>query len=83
MGWANASVRHPTELPDLGNLTDARGVVREDPLETAMQAPGGSGTNGFLMASPLETVDVCSHSDANSTAECLLPSTWQPASGHC
>lgn len=62
MGWANASVRHPTELPELGDLTDARGVVREDPLETAIQAPGGSGTDGFLMASPLEAVIICSRS---------------------
>ena len=36
MGWANSSVRHPDELPDLGDLTEARGIVREDPPEAAL-----------------------------------------------
>ena len=36
VGWANSSVRHPDELPDLGDLTQARGIVREDPPEAAL-----------------------------------------------
>lgn len=41
VGWANSSVRHPDELPDLGDLTEARGIVREDPPRAALW-PSGS-----------------------------------------
>lgn len=39
MGWANSSVRHPDELPDLGNLVEARGVVRADAIQRAIDPP--------------------------------------------
>ncbi len=36
MGWANASVRDTTELPHLSPEQEAKGVVREDPIEAAL-----------------------------------------------
>ena len=35
MGWANSSIRHPNELPDLEEDAEALGVVREDEIEAA------------------------------------------------
>ena len=36
VGWANASVRDTTELPQLRPEQEAKGVVREDPIEAAL-----------------------------------------------
>lgn len=36
VGWANSSVRHPDELPDLGDVRQAKGVVRGDPVGAAL-----------------------------------------------
>lgn len=36
VGWANSSIRHPAELPYLGELKFAKGIVREDPLQAGL-----------------------------------------------
>lgn len=41
VGWANSSVRHPDELPDLGDLKEAKGIVRQDPPEAGLQTSQG------------------------------------------
>ncbi|KAL0047250.1 hypothetical protein WJX82_010803 [Trebouxia sp. C0006] len=37
VGWANSSIRHPDELPVISPETRLRGVIREDPLQAALQ----------------------------------------------
>ena len=35
VGWANASVRTVAALPDLGDVSKAKGIVREDDIQAA------------------------------------------------
>lgn len=41
VGWGNSSVRHPDSLPDLGDLTRAKGIVRKDSAGAAFSFTGG------------------------------------------
>lgn len=36
MGWANSSIRHPDELPEISAEAQRKGVIREEPLQAAM-----------------------------------------------
>jgi len=39
VGWANSSLRHPKDLPHLGDLKVAKGIVREDHCSYAFSLP--------------------------------------------
>ena len=36
VGWANSSIRHPDELPEISAEAQRKGVIREEPLQAAM-----------------------------------------------
>lgn len=36
VGWANSSIRHPDQLPDMTAALQRKGVIREDPVQAAL-----------------------------------------------
>ena len=38
VGWANSSIRHPDELPEIDAAMQRKGVIREEPLQAGMHS---------------------------------------------
>ena len=38
VGWANSSIRHPDELPEIDSAMQRKGVIREEPLQAGMHS---------------------------------------------
>ena len=62
MGWANSSLRRPEELPYLGtlqDLKDAKGVVREDPVEAALSLDSSRAASHEQVTSVIDFFLLC------------------------